>query len=115
VIDRYHFKQDIQGYIRDDEWNALYLYDIATKKSEKLTTGKNVNENDAEWSPDGKWIAFASNQEADPDRSINTDVFVVEAKAGSTPKKLTTWKGRTMDSLHGRQIRNRLLTLRARL
>jgi dipeptidyl aminopeptidase/acylaminoacyl peptidase len=93
VIDRYHFKQDIQGYLRDDAWNSLYLYDIATKKLEKLTTGKNVNESDAEWSPDGKWIAFASNQEADPDRSINTDVFVVEAKAGSSPKKLTTWEG----------------------
>ncbi len=93
VIDRYHFKQDIQGYLRDDAWNSLYLYDIATKKLEKLTTGKNVNEDDAEWSPDGKWIAFSSNQEADPDRSINSDVFVVEAKAGSAPKKLTTWEG----------------------
>jgi dipeptidyl aminopeptidase/acylaminoacyl peptidase len=93
VIDRYHFKQDIQGYIRDDAWNALYLYDIATKKVEKLTTGKNVNENDSEWSPDGKWIAFVSNQESDPDRSTNTDIFVVEAKAGSAPRKLTTWGG----------------------
>ena len=93
VIDRYHFKQDIQGYIRDDAWNSLYLYDIATKKSEKLTTSKNVNENDAEWSPDGKWIAFVSNQEPDPDRTTNTDVFVVEAKAGSAPRKLTTWNG----------------------
>ncbi len=31
----------------------LYLYDIATKKAEKLTTDKNVNEENAAWSPDG--------------------------------------------------------------
>ncbi len=93
VIDRYHFKQDIQGYLRDDAFNALYLWDLTTKKAEKLTTGKGVNENEAEWSPDGAWVAFVSNQEPDPDRTDNTDVFVVEAKAGSTPKKLTTWKG----------------------
>jgi dipeptidyl aminopeptidase/acylaminoacyl peptidase len=93
VIDRYHFKQDIQGYLRDGDWVSLYLYDIATKKAEKLTTDKNVDEEDAVWSPDGKWIAFVSNHDPDPDRSNNTDVFVVEPKAGSTARKLTTWEG----------------------
>ncbi|HEY1159698.1 MAG TPA: S9 family peptidase [Terracidiphilus sp.] len=93
VIDRYHFKQDIQGYLRDDAWNALYLYDLTTKKAEKLTTAKNVQEEDALWSPDGAWIAFVSNQDPDPDRTNNTDIFVVAAKPGSAARKLTTWPG----------------------
>lgn len=93
VVDRYHFKQDVEGYIRDNQWDSLYLYDLATKKAEKLTTDKNVNEENAAWSPDGKWIAYVSNHDADPDRSVNTDVFVVAPKPGSTARKLTTWNG----------------------
>ena len=93
VIDRYHFKQDIQGYLRNDERDALYLFDIATKKLEKLTADKNVDEEDAVWSPDGAWIAFVSNHDEDPDRTDNADVFAVASKAGSTAKKLTNWQG----------------------
>jgi dipeptidyl aminopeptidase/acylaminoacyl peptidase len=93
VIDRYHFKEDVEGYIHNDQWDALYLWDLTTKKAEKLTTDKNVNEEGAVFSPDGGWIAFVSNHDADPDRSNNTDVFVVAPKAGSAAKKLTDWKG----------------------
>ena len=93
VIDRYHFKEDVEGYIHNDQWDALYLYDLATKKAEKLTTDKNVNEEGAVFSPDGGWIAYVSNHDTDPDRSNNTDVFVAAAKAGSAAKKLTEWKG----------------------
>ncbi|HEX4322949.1 MAG TPA: S9 family peptidase [Acidobacteriaceae bacterium] len=93
VIDRYHFKQDIQGYLRNDQRGALYLYDIATKKTEKLTTDKNVDEEGAVWSPDGASIAYVSNHDEDPDRTENTDVFVVASKAGSAAKRLTSWIG----------------------
>jgi dipeptidyl aminopeptidase/acylaminoacyl peptidase len=97
VIDRYHFKQDIQGYLSDKR-DHLFLFDIATKKLTRLIgddkTEDKYEERQAEWSPDGKWIAFVSNQEApDPDRSNNSDVFVVEAKANSAAKKLTTFTG----------------------
>ena len=93
VIDRYHFKQDIEGYLRNDQRDSLYLYDIAAKKLEKLTTDKNVDEEGPVWSPDGAWIAYVSNHDEDPDRTENTDVFAVAAKPGSTAKKLTNWQG----------------------
>lgn len=94
VIDRYHFKQDVEGYLTDKH-AQLYLFDIATKKLTKLTSdpGK-YEEHEAEWSPDGAMIAFVSNQsQPDPDRVENDDVFVVDAKANSTPRKLTTFPG----------------------
>ncbi|HEY3988795.1 MAG TPA: S9 family peptidase [Acidobacteriaceae bacterium] len=94
VIDRYHFKQDIEGYLTDKH-AQLYLFEIATKKLTKLTSdpGK-YEEHEAEWSPDGTMIAFVSNQsQPDPDRVANDDVFVVDAKAGSTPRRLTTFPG----------------------
>ncbi len=93
ATDRYHFKQDIQGYLRNDAWDALYLYDLTAKKPEKLTTAKNVNEENAAYSPDGAFIAFTSNQDPEPDRTDNTDVFVVPSKPGSAARKLTTWNG----------------------
>lgn len=93
VIDRYHFKQDVQGYLTDKSYTQLWLWDVATHKLEKLTTDMKVNESNAAWSPDGSQIAFVSNHDADPDRTINTDVFVVAATAGSTARKLTNFPG----------------------
>ena len=94
VIDRYHFKQDVEGYVSSETTPTLiYLFDVETHKLEKLTTDTKYNEQNAVWSPDGTHIAYVSNHDPDPDRTTNSDVFVVEAKTNSTPKKLTTFEG----------------------
>jgi len=93
VLDRYHFKEDVEGYLKDNKHNQLWLWDLATHKLDKLTTDAKYDESNAVWSPDGTHIAYVSNHDPDPDRSINTDVFVVDAKPNSTPKRLTTYDG----------------------
>ncbi|RFZ85531.1 S9 family peptidase [Mucilaginibacter terrenus] len=91
VIDRYHFKQDYEGYL-ENLHTHLYIFNIETKKLDTLTKGK-FDESSPLWSPDGKSIVFVSNRDADPDRSENTDIFTIEARAGGNVKQLTTWKG----------------------
>ena len=38
MIDRYHFKQDGAGYVLSGRHNFIYLFDIATKKLDRLTS-----------------------------------------------------------------------------
>lgn len=92
VIDRYKFKQDGVGYITKRDPIHLYLFDLATKKTDTLTSGA-FDQTNAVFSPDGKQIAFVSNQTQDPDRNINTDIFVMEAKPKAAFKQLTKWAG----------------------
>jgi dipeptidyl aminopeptidase/acylaminoacyl peptidase len=91
VITRYHFKEDREGYLKT-LYAHLYLFDIAAKKAEAITSGP-YDDEDPSWSPDGTRIAFVSRRSADPDRDGNSDIFVVDARAGATPKALTTFIG----------------------
>ncbi len=92
IINRYQFKQDVTGYRYDTGRNHLYIYDIATKKTEQLTDGI-YNEGDAKWSPDGLKIAFVSNRTEEPDRNENSDIWITDAKKGAPLKRLTSWRG----------------------
>ena len=98
VIDRFHFKQDREGYL-SDKYPHLFLFEIASKKLTKLTSGPLTGplayaEEMPEWSPDGKWVAFVSNQTtSDPDRVAHGDIFIVNAVPSAVPTKLTDFSG----------------------
>jgi dipeptidyl aminopeptidase/acylaminoacyl peptidase len=94
-IDRYHFKEDIEGYL-DNRKTHLYLFNVDTKKLDTLTK-RNFNESDVDISSDGKFIAYASNVSATPDQNSNTDIFLLSLLPGSTPQQLTFYKGSDLE------------------
>ncbi len=93
VLDRYHFKQDIQGYLTGTARSRIHIYDVVAKKAEPLTPLETFDEQGPVWSPDGTRIAFVSNRSEDWDRSRHTDVWVADAKPKAEPMRITNYSG----------------------
>ena len=87
VIDRFQFKQDRTGYLTEVRTH-LALIELGARKIIPLTSGPHDHAFPV-WSPDGRQLAFVSNRDADPDRSENTDVFVMYATPGAVARALT--------------------------
>jgi dipeptidyl aminopeptidase/acylaminoacyl peptidase len=91
VIDRYTFKRDIVGYLGTKR-SRLMLFDVGTKKTEPLTRGL-TDDDEPTWSPDGSRIAFVSRRVPEPRTVEASDVFVIDARAGASPRRLTDFPG----------------------
>jgi dipeptidyl aminopeptidase/acylaminoacyl peptidase len=91
ILDKYHFKQDVEGYVQPRPTH-LYIFDVESKKLDTLTVG-DYSETSPVWSPNGQQIAFVSNRTAEPDRNQNTDIYVMDAKSKADFKQVTTWNG----------------------
>ena len=88
VTRRIQFKRDGEGYLRELRTH-LYVFDIAKKASNQITTGPYDDDQPA-WSPDGTTIAFVSNRSAEPDTNRDTNIFVMAPVAGDVPRAITT-------------------------
>jgi dipeptidyl aminopeptidase/acylaminoacyl peptidase len=88
VIDRLQFKTDEVGYL-DRRRAHLYVLELATKNLTQITSGDYDDAHPA-WSPDSSLLAFASNRsKPDPDRTYNTDIWVVAANNTDKGAQLT--------------------------
>ncbi|MSV30835.1 MAG: S9 family peptidase [Bryobacterales bacterium] len=91
VIDRYKFKQDVQGYLTQ-AGARLYLFDVAAKTTVPLTDAS-LEAASPSWSPDGRYVAFLARSGEDAERYNTLNVFVVEACSGATPRQVTNYDG----------------------
>lgn len=90
VIDSYHFKQDVEGYLTVESRRHLRVIDVATGNETLVTTQPEYDDDHAAWAPDGKTIAYVSNHSKEPERSGVDEIYLIEARAGATPRKLAS-------------------------
>ena len=111
VLDRFQFKQDVEGYL-DEHRVHLWLFDVDSKSLVQLTHGDH-DDMMPEWSPDGSAILFSSKQQKDPDRTDNWDLYVIAPTPGATARQLThndlddsdpQWESRAVWSPDGKEI-----------
>jgi dipeptidyl aminopeptidase/acylaminoacyl peptidase len=88
VIDTFHFKQDVDGYMTAQTRKHLYLLEVGSGALTALTTASEYNDDVPAWSPDGKLIAYVSNHRKDPEQSGVDEIYLVEARAAAVPRRL---------------------------
>ena len=82
VTSRTFFKMDGEGYLPDERWH-IWVIDAQNGKATQLTDSELYDEVNPVWSPDGRFIAFTSNRQPNPDQTPDwEDLYVMPAEGG---------------------------------
>ncbi len=105
-ITRLFYKADGEGFLPQERWH-LWLVDVPSGRSRQLTPTTAYDDLTPAWSPDGRWIVFASNRSPDPDRDPDAvDLWRIPAQGGALERIPTPYgpKGSPAISPDGRFI-----------
>ena len=93
VVDDVRFKQDGVGFISADTHVHLALYDLAARTETRLTASDSFDDLAAEWSPDGKSVAFMADHALDPAAPATQWLSLIEAREGAAPRLVAKLTG----------------------
>lgn len=90
VVDAWHFKEDRQGYLTVDSRSHLCLLEVASGACETLTSDAARADSLPAFSPDGRTIAYVSNQMVGPGGAGQDDIELIAPRPGANPRRLLT-------------------------
>ena len=88
VIDAYHFKQDRRGYLTTGLRSHLYLVDVRSGRCEALTADPAREDSLPAFSPDGRTIAYVSNEMTGREAAGIDEIRLMAPSPGATPRTL---------------------------
>ncbi len=87
--DRAYYKFDGYGFLPQERWH-IWTVDVISGQATQLTDHPVFDEHEPTWSPDGQWIVFRSNRNADPDLTHGETDLVVVSVDGGDPRVIKT-------------------------
>ena len=87
VIDAYHFKEDVEGYLTAESRTHLYLLDVASGACQALAADPARADSHPVFSPDGRQLAFIGNGSARASAGRD-EIYLMDPRPGALPRLL---------------------------
>ena len=91
LIDTLGYQFNGAGFV-NERFTRIWTVDAESGEASLLTRGRH-HDQDPQWSPDGRQIAFVSDRHRNPDLGWRTDIYVVDLRGGRV-RQISPGRGR---------------------